>query len=164
MPSIQPESGRPTRSRDDAGGCDAEGLSSDVRYHQPANRRSPPCNDTAWRRRPARASAARDNAESVRSCSSKRFAGATAPLLGLGWAAALRPGELVALDADDLSFDGPPYDPEATMTVYLHHSKTDQDGRGDFVIVPYSSDQATCPASLALHAIEPARTRTAGST
>jgi integrase len=32
-------------------------------------------------------------------------------LLGLGWAAALRAGELVALDADDLTFDGPPCDP-----------------------------------------------------
>jgi integrase len=74
-------------------------------------------------------------------------------LLGLGWAGALRAGELVALDADDLTFDGPPYDPTAAMTVFLRRSKTDQDGGGDFVIVPYSMHAATCPAALALHAV-----------
>jgi integrase len=79
-------------------------------------------------------------------------------LIGLGWAAALRAGELVALDADDLTFDGPPYDPEAKMTVHLHRSKTDQDGRGDFVIVPYSTHAATYPARLALHAVSETRT------
>ena len=66
VPSIQPESGDRPGPRDEAGGCGAEGLSSDVRYHQPANRQSPPYNDTASRRHPARASAARDNAESGR--------------------------------------------------------------------------------------------------
>lgn len=79
-------------------------------------------------------------------------------LLGLGWTAALRAGELVALDANDLTFDGPPCDPEAAMTVWLHRSKTDQDGRGDFVIVPYSTHDATCPAGLARHAVCELRT------
>jgi hypothetical protein len=69
----------------------------------------------------------------------------------------LRAGELV-LDANDLTFDGPSYDPTAAMTVHLHRSKTDQDGRGDFVIVPYSTHPATCPARLALHAACETRT------
>jgi hypothetical protein len=64
-------------------------------------------------------------------------------LIALGWAAALRAGELVALDADDLCFDGPPgFDPPAAMTVYVQRSKTDQDGDGDFVIVPFSANPA----------------------
>jgi hypothetical protein len=74
-------------------------------------------------------------------------------VLGLGWAAALRAGELVDLDAEDLTFDGPPCDPTAAMTVYLHRSKTAQQGHGDFVIVHYSSNPAACPTSLALHAV-----------
>ena len=67
VPSIQPESGGRPDPRDDAGGCNADGLSSDVRYHQPANRQARRA--TTPHRAQALGtgqSAARDNAESGR--------------------------------------------------------------------------------------------------
>ena len=72
-------------------------------------------------------------------------------LVALGWAGALRPGELVALDAEHLRFDG---DPATTgdggMLVTVAASKTDQTARGDVVAVPFSQYQLTCPARMAL--------------
>lgn len=60
-------------------------------------------------------------------------------LLLLGFAAALRRSELVGLDAADLAFahDG--------LTVTLRRSKTDQEGAGQKVGVPYGSHPETCP-------------------
>lgn len=60
-------------------------------------------------------------------------------LLTVGFAAALRRAELVALDAEDLRFtaDG--------LEVLVRKSKTDQEGEGALVGVPFGSDRATCP-------------------
>ena len=60
-------------------------------------------------------------------------------LVLLGFAGAFRRSELVALDASDLDFnrDG--------LTVTLRRSKTDQEGRGRRVGVPYGSNPHTCP-------------------
>jgi integrase len=57
----------------------------------------------------------------------------------LGFAGAFRRSELVALDIDDLTFghDG--------LTVTLRRSKTDQDGQGRKVGIPYGSNPETCP-------------------
>ncbi|MCC6874246.1 MAG: site-specific integrase [Sandaracinaceae bacterium] len=60
-------------------------------------------------------------------------------LLMVGFAAALRRSEIVALDVPDLDFtaDG--------LEVWLGRSKTDQEGQGARVGVPFGSDRATCP-------------------
>jgi integrase len=60
-------------------------------------------------------------------------------LLLLGFAGALRRSELVGLDVADLTegADG--------LTVHLRRSKTDQEGAGRTVGIPYGSKQATCP-------------------
>jgi len=52
-------------------------------------------------------------------------------LLALGFAAALRRSELAALDVPDLEFV------DAGVLVHLRHSKTDQEGKGQFVAVPH---------------------------
>jgi site-specific recombinase XerD len=60
-------------------------------------------------------------------------------LLLLGFAGAFRRSELVGLDVADLHFgrDG--------LTVTLRRSKTDQEGAGQKVGIPYGSTPATCP-------------------
>lgn len=60
-------------------------------------------------------------------------------ILLIGWAAALRRSELVALDAADLTFvpDG--------VAVLVRFSKTDQEGEGATYGVPYADDTAKCP-------------------
>jgi site-specific recombinase XerD len=60
-------------------------------------------------------------------------------LLVLGFAAALRRSELVALDVGDLEFttDG--------LVVHIRRSKTDGEGEGAKIGVPYGSHSATCP-------------------
>jgi integrase len=60
-------------------------------------------------------------------------------LLLLGFAGALRRSELVGLDVADLTegIDG--------LTVRLRRSKTDQEGAGRTVGIPYGSNPATCP-------------------
>ena len=57
----------------------------------------------------------------------------------LGFAAALRQSEIVALDVDDLTFtdDG--------VVVFLPKRKNDQEGEGTKIGVPYGSDPTTCP-------------------
>jgi integrase len=60
-------------------------------------------------------------------------------LLTLGWSGALRRSELVALDWDDLDEA-----PEG-LRVRIRRSKTDGEGAGAVVGVPYGSDPATCP-------------------
>jgi integrase len=59
-------------------------------------------------------------------------------LVLLGFAGAFRRSELVALDVEDCAFakDG--------LTVTLRRSKTDQEGQGRRVGVPYGSNPATC--------------------
>lgn len=60
-------------------------------------------------------------------------------LLLVRFAGALRRSELVALDIEDVTegTDG--------LTVRLRRSKTDQEGRGRAVGVPYGSNPVTCP-------------------
>jgi len=60
-------------------------------------------------------------------------------LMLLGFAGAFRRSELVGLDVEDCSFgkDG--------LTVTLRRSKTDQDGAGRKIGIPYGSNPETCP-------------------
>jgi len=60
-------------------------------------------------------------------------------LLALGFAGAFRRSELVGLDVGDLAFnrDG--------LEVTLRRSKTDQEGQGRKVGVPYGGNPSTCP-------------------
>jgi integrase len=60
-------------------------------------------------------------------------------LILLGFAGAFRRGELVELDFEDCTFgkDG--------LVVTLRHSKTDQDGAGRKIGIPYGANPETCP-------------------
>jgi integrase len=60
-------------------------------------------------------------------------------LILLGFAGAFRRSELVGLDTEDCAFgkDG--------LTITLRRSKTDQDGVGRKVGIPYGSNPGTCP-------------------
>ncbi len=60
-------------------------------------------------------------------------------LLLLGFAAALRRSEIVALDVSDVveCADG--------LVVTVRRSKTDQQGKGRIIAVPFGSDRLTCP-------------------
>ena len=60
-------------------------------------------------------------------------------LLLLGFAGALRRSELVGLDVADLDFR------DEGIAVSINRSKTDQEGAGRLVGVPYGSTPATCP-------------------
>jgi integrase len=60
-------------------------------------------------------------------------------LLLLGFAGAFRRSELVALDREDLAITS------EGVTVTLRRSKTDQEGQGRKVGIPYGSNPATCP-------------------
>lgn len=57
----------------------------------------------------------------------------------LGFAAALRRSELASLDVEDIAWV-----PEG-MEVTIRRSKTDQEGVGVVVAVPYGSKMDTCP-------------------
>jgi|HubBroStandDraft_6_1064221.scaffolds.fasta_scaffold758033_2 hypothetical protein len=61
------------------------------------------------------------------------------PPMLLGFAGAFRRSELVGLDVEDCTFgkDG--------LTVTLRRSKTDQDGAGRKIGIPYGSNPETCP-------------------
>lgn len=60
-------------------------------------------------------------------------------LILIGFAGAFRRAEIVGLDVGDLAFgkDG--------LTVTLRRSKTDQDGQGRKIGIPYGSNPETCP-------------------
>ena len=60
-------------------------------------------------------------------------------VLLLGWAGALRRSELVALDLAAVT------ETAEGLRLLLRRSKTDQEGAGRAVGVPYGSDPATCP-------------------
>ena len=61
----------------------------------------------------------------------------------LGFAGAFRRAEIVGLDVSDLAFgrDG--------LTITLRRSKTDQEGQGRRVGIPYGSNPETCPVRTA---------------
>jgi integrase len=63
-------------------------------------------------------------------------------LILLGFAGAFRRSELVGLDVEDCAFgkDG--------LTVTLRRSKTDQDGTGRKIGIPYGSNPETCPVRV----------------
>jgi len=60
-------------------------------------------------------------------------------LFVLGWAGAFRRSELVGLDVEDIRFtrDG--------LIIQIEKSKTDQQGEGQEVALPYGSNRLTCP-------------------
>jgi integrase len=60
-------------------------------------------------------------------------------LLVLGWSAALRRGELVALEVSDVEFQ------EDGLRITIRKSKGDQEGKGAVVGVVRGSDPRTCP-------------------
>lgn len=60
-------------------------------------------------------------------------------LLLMGFAGAFRRSELIALEVGDVVFTGD------GLEVNLRRSKTDQEGAGQRVGVPFGSDPATCP-------------------
>lgn len=60
-------------------------------------------------------------------------------LLLVGFAGAFRRSELVGLDVGDLEFNS------AGLIVTIRRSKTDQEGQGRKVGLPYGSNSATCP-------------------
>jgi len=62
-------------------------------------------------------------------------------LLLLGFAGALRRSELVALDVEDVTFEG------RGMIITLRHSKTDQEGQGIKKGILYGHNPKTCPVT-----------------
>lgn len=60
-------------------------------------------------------------------------------LLAIGFAAARRPSEIVALNVEDLTFDN------RGVLVNVRRSKTDQEAAGYPIAVPYSKIETCCP-------------------
>jgi integrase len=60
-------------------------------------------------------------------------------LLVIGFSGALRRSELVAIDVEHLEFT------RNGIKVFIPRSKTDQDGQGYKIGLPYGSNPATCP-------------------
>jgi integrase len=79
-----------------------------------------------------------DEVESVRANSAGTRSCDRALLL-VGWTAALRRSELVALEVGDMGFE-----PEG-IVLTIRRSKTDREGAGATVAVPFGGEEATCP-------------------
>jgi integrase len=62
-------------------------------------------------------------------------------LLLVGWAAALRRSELVAINVQDLRFE------EEGLVIHIRHSKTDQESAGDHVAIVKGTEAKTCPVT-----------------
>jgi integrase len=62
-----------------------------------------------------------------------------AALLLVGFAGALRRSELTAINWGDIRTR------DEGLEILVRHSKTDQEGRGRRVAIPYGSDEQTCP-------------------
>src|SRR5262249_16099636 len=73
-------------------------------------------------------------------------------LILLGFAGAYRRSELVGLDRDDLVFS------KRGLTVTLRKSKTDQEGAGRKIGIPYGSNPETCPVRVTQAWLEHAST------
>ncbi|MGB3389424.1 MAG: site-specific integrase [Pseudaminobacter sp.] len=74
-------------------------------------------------------------------------------MLLLGWACALRRSELVALDVEDIEFTG------QGALVTIRRSKTDQEGRGREIAVPFGRTRH-CPIAALKHWLEVASIET----
>jgi integrase len=72
-------------------------------------------------------------------------------ILLLGFAAALRRSEIVALNLDDLVFD------HRGLTLHIRSSKTDQEGRGETIAIPLVPELAVCAVAALRRWIEEAR-------
>ncbi len=66
-------------------------------------------------------------------------------LIMTGFMGAFRRSELVSIDIEDLSFT------REGVIILIHHSKGDQEGEGEYVAIPYSSNPQVC-AVVALNA------------
>lgn len=73
----------------------------------------------------------------ARLCDSTLMGRRDKALLMLGWCSAMRRSELVALNLSDLEFS------ERGLAVTIRRSKTDQDGQGRTIVIPFASD--LCP-------------------
>ena len=62
-------------------------------------------------------------------------------MLLVGFGAALRRSELIALDLDDITIT------QAGLTILVRRSKTDQEGQGREIGIPRSRKSATCPVA-----------------
>jgi integrase len=62
-------------------------------------------------------------------------------VLLVGFAAALRRSELIALDLDDITIA------QAGLTILVRRSKTDQEGQGREIGIPRSRKSTTCPVT-----------------
>jgi integrase len=62
-------------------------------------------------------------------------------VLLVGFGAALRRSELIALDLDDITLT------QAGLTILVRRSKTDQEGQGREIGIPRSRKSATCPVA-----------------
>jgi integrase len=69
-------------------------------------------------------------------------------LLLIGFAGAFRRSEVVSLDHPDLAFGS------SGLVITLRRSKTDQEGAGRKIGLPYGSDPVTCPVRAALAWLE----------
>src|SRR5208282_3908116 len=61
-------------------------------------------------------------------------------LVLVGFAGAFRRSELVSIDVSDLTFSE-----DTGLIVHLRHSKTDQEGEGYDVAIPFGEHEETCP-------------------
>jgi len=64
-------------------------------------------------------------------------------IIALGFSGAFRRSELVALDLEDITDE-----PRRGLRVRIRRSKTDQEGVGRTIGIPYSSDKSVCPVLL----------------
>ncbi len=72
-------------------------------------------------------------------------------LILIGWAGALRRSELVALNLEDIDFV------DEGLTMSISSSKTDQEGAGYKLGIPFAGDKRYCPVRKLKHWIELAR-------
>ena len=60
----------------------------------------------------------------------------------IGFAGAFRRSELVAIEVSDLTFSE-----DAGLVIHLRHSKTDQEGEGCDIAIPFGEHEETCPVA-----------------